>query len=167
MHIARVSMSIRGRALVGRRPDGPRFATMPIVIFHGNIDWEPPNPPDCPSPPNPPNGCFNPTPLEQAAEIANDIGYSANSEREFSSTTNYFVGPSNVTSKQCPRGNALTPATSRKYDGIPTETACLAGPAGAPIPDATTVFNATCRRRGVSVAQTRPMARRDRYMAPI
>jgi hypothetical protein len=58
---------------------------MPIVIFHGNIDWEPPTPPDCPSPPNPPNGCFNPTPLEQAAEIANDIGYSVNSGREFSS----------------------------------------------------------------------------------
>jgi hypothetical protein len=112
---------------------GPRFATMPILIFHGDIDWEQ----------NPVLG-YNPTPLEQAAEIANDIGYSANSGRAFSSTTNYFVGPSNVTSKQCPRGNALTPATARKHDCIPTETACLAGPAGAPIPDATTVLNATC-----------------------
>jgi hypothetical protein len=73
-----------------------KFKTMPILIFHGDVDKTSANGQEA----------LNPVFLDEAAEIAADIG-----------ATNIFVGP----------GGAVTPPTSEP---------CVAGAVGAPFPDA-------------------------------
>jgi hypothetical protein len=72
-----------------------KFKTMPMLIFHGDVDTAAFNG----------QTLVNPVFLDEAAEIATDIG-----------ATNIFVGP----------GGTVAPPTSQP---------CIAGTVGAPFPD--------------------------------
>ena len=62
---------------------GVKLST-PMLILHGTDDIDPLNSPGCPSTPTHPTGdCYNPTPLEQAVEIAADM----------QTDGNFYVGP--------------------------------------------------------------------------